>query len=144
GVVPDSNSLQFNSAGTFYWQASYSGDANNNPATSACNSEVLVVRTNQPTMGTTQPATPNDDATISGATSNAGGTITFNLYSPANATCSGAPAYTQTVNVNGNGTYSTSNTSFVASDEGTWRWQVVYSGDANNAGTTSACGVENF
>ncbi|HEX9520169.1 MAG TPA: hypothetical protein VF940_28825 [Streptosporangiaceae bacterium] len=33
---------------------------------------------------------------------------------------------------------------FVASDEGTWRWQVTYSGDANNVGTTSACGVENF
>ena len=29
GIVPDSNTLQFNSAGTFYWQASYSGDANN-------------------------------------------------------------------------------------------------------------------
>jgi hypothetical protein len=29
GVVPDSNTLQFNSVGTFYWQASYSGDANN-------------------------------------------------------------------------------------------------------------------
>jgi hypothetical protein len=48
------------------------------------------------------------------------------------------------VNVNGNGTYSTTNSSFVASTLGTWRWQVNYSGDANNSPTTSACGVERF
>ncbi len=49
--------------------------------------------------------------------------------------------------VAGNGTYKTTNTganAFVASAEGTWRRQVTYSGDNNNAGTTSACGVENF
>jgi hypothetical protein len=31
GNVPDSNGVTFNSAGTFFWQAVYSGDANNNP-----------------------------------------------------------------------------------------------------------------
>jgi hypothetical protein len=46
--------------------------------------------------------------------------------------------------VSGNGTYTTTNTSFVASDEGTWRWQSSYSGDANNEGASSACGVERF
>jgi hypothetical protein len=51
---------------------------------------------------------------------------------------------TQTVNVSGNGTYVTTNTTFIASDVGTWRWKVVYSGDANNESKTSACGVENF
>jgi hypothetical protein len=54
------------------------------------------------------------------------------------------PALTQTVNVSGNGTYSTTNTTFVASAEGTWRWKVDYSGDSNNAGASSACGVEQF
>jgi len=43
GIVPNSNSLQFNSAGTFYWQAVYSGDAANNAATSTCTEEILVV-----------------------------------------------------------------------------------------------------
>ena len=39
GVAPDSDSHQFNSAGTFYWQATYSGDANNTgPVSSACQS----------------------------------------------------------------------------------------------------------
>ncbi len=134
-------------AGTFYWAAFYSGDANNNAAASDCSTETLVVAPNTPGISTAQHLIPNDDATITGATSNAGGTITFNLYSPGDATCSGTPAFTQTVDVSGNGTYNTTNTgasAFVASTEGTWRWQVIYTGDANNVGTASACGVENF
>jgi len=43
GVVPDSNAIAFNSAGNWYWQAVYSGDANNGGATSACTSETLVI-----------------------------------------------------------------------------------------------------
>jgi len=145
--VPDSNTLTFDHAGTFFWQAVYSGDANNNGATSDCTSEKLVVNPNTPGISTAQHLIPNDDATITGATSDAGGNITFNLYSPGDTTCSGPVAFTQQVTVAGNGTYKTANTganAFVASDEGTWRWQVTYSGDANNVGTTSACGVENF
>jgi hypothetical protein len=144
GVVPDSDPITFNSAGDYYWQAVYSGDANNNGATSPCTSEHLVVSKNHPGMSTAQNLLPNDNATISGATAGAGGTITFNLFGPSDATCAGTPAFTQTVNVSGNGTYSTTNTTFHATTEGTWRWQVTYSGDANNDGTTSACGVERF
>jgi hypothetical protein len=144
GVVPDSNAITFNSAGTFYWQAAYSGDANNNPATSVCTSETLVVNPNVTSMTTAQNLIPNDDSTLSGATGNAGGTMTFSLFTPSAATCAGTPALTQTVSVSGNGTYSTTNTSFIASAEGTWRWLVTYSGDANNQGSTSACGVEQF
>jgi hypothetical protein len=147
GIVPDSNDVTFNSAGTFFWQAVYSGDANNNGATSDCTSEKLVVNPNQPGISTAQHLIPNDDATITAATSDAGGNITFNLYSPGDLTCSGPVAFTQTVTVSGNGTYKTTNTganAFVASAEGTWRWQVTYSGDNNNVGNTSACGVENF
>jgi len=43
GVVPDSDPITFNTAGTFYWQAVYSGDVNNASATSACQSEILTV-----------------------------------------------------------------------------------------------------
>jgi hypothetical protein len=144
GVVPDSNAITFNTAGTFYWQAVYSGDANNNGATSACTSEVVVVNPNTPLMSTAQNLLPNDSATLTGLTSNAGGTVTFNLYNPSAATCGGTPAFTQTVPVNGAGTYNTTNIAFVASDTGEWRWQVTYSGDGNNTGATSSCGVENF
>jgi hypothetical protein len=48
------------------------------------------------------------------------------------------------VNVDGDGTYSTTNSSFVASQSGTWRSKVVYNGDSDNTGTTSSCGVEQF
>src|SRR5262249_24695502 len=43
GSVPDSAPVQFNAAGTFYWRAWYSGDNNNNAATSACSDELLLV-----------------------------------------------------------------------------------------------------
>jgi hypothetical protein len=144
GVVPNSDPITFNAAGDYYWQAVYSGDANNTGATSLCTSEHLVVAKQNTAMTTAQNLIPNDDANLSGATSTAGGTITFELFTPTAATCSGTPAYTQTVNVSGPATYSTTNTTFIASTEGTWRWKVSYSGDANNEGSTSACGVEQF
>ncbi|HKD93669.1 MAG TPA: DUF11 domain-containing protein [Gaiellaceae bacterium] len=43
GSVPDSNPVTFNTPGTYYWQASYSGDQNNNAALSTCTDERLVV-----------------------------------------------------------------------------------------------------
>jgi hypothetical protein len=143
GVVPDSNALTFNSAGTFYWQAVYSGDTNNNGATSACTDETLVVNKLLPSASTAQSLIPNDNFTLSGGF-NPTGSITFNLYDPSDATCSGTPALTQTVTVSGNGTYSTTNTTFVASAEGTWRWASSYTGDGNNEPASSACGVEQF
>jgi hypothetical protein len=45
GNVPYSNSVTFNSAGTYYWYAQYTGDSRNNPAQSPC--EPLTV-TNPP------------------------------------------------------------------------------------------------
>ena len=53
GNVPDSNGLAFNSVGTFYWQAVYSGDTKNNGATSTCTDETLVVN---PKLGADPPA----------------------------------------------------------------------------------------
>jgi hypothetical protein len=43
GHVPDSFVVTFPAAGTYYWQASYTGDENNSPAVSDCASEPLVV-----------------------------------------------------------------------------------------------------
>src|SRR5262249_14122636 len=65
GIVPDSNGLQFNSAGTFYWQAVYSGDANNNGATSVCTSEQLVV--NHPPVSQTLPTNTTCSQFVSGS-----------------------------------------------------------------------------
>jgi uncharacterized repeat protein (TIGR01451 family) len=43
GSVPNSNDVTFNTPGTYYWQASYSGDTNNEPAVSTCTDEKLVI-----------------------------------------------------------------------------------------------------
>ena len=43
GSVPNSSPVTFNAPGTYYWQASYSGDDNNQPALSTCTDEKLVV-----------------------------------------------------------------------------------------------------
>ncbi|MFL6163950.1 MAG: hypothetical protein ACJ74U_17235 [Jatrophihabitantaceae bacterium] len=142
-VVPDSNALTFNTAGTYYWQAVYTGDAKNNGATSTCTEEQLVVNPLQPSVSTAQNLIPNDAFTLSDGFSPTG-SITFSLFAPADASCSGLPALTQTVTVNGNGTYATTNTTIKASIEGTWRWQSSYGGDANNLPVTSTCGTEQF
>jgi hypothetical protein len=43
GTIPQSNSVTFGTAGTYYWAAFYFGDANNKPAVSGCATEPLTV-----------------------------------------------------------------------------------------------------
>ena len=148
GVVPDSDTVTFNQSGTYYWQAVYSGDTNNDPATSACMSEILTVNKAHPTASTAQSLIPNDSFTLSGGFGPTGA-ILFNLYAAGDTSCSGQPVYTEQVTVNGNGTYSTSNTGtgpngFTATAQGTYNWASSYSGDGNNDPANSACGVEHF
>jgi hypothetical protein len=91
---------------------------------------------------TEQSLLPNDSATISGRAP-VGGQAKFELFAPADDTCSGDPAFTQTVDVV-DGKAGTSNTAFVAAIPGTWRWKVSYLGDDENNASTSTCGVERF
>ncbi|KHK96219.1 hypothetical protein LK09_16450 [Microbacterium mangrovi] len=148
GTVPDSDALTFNTPGDYYWQAVYtSGDGNNNNATSTCTDEHLVVNKAQPTVATAQNLIPNDTMTVSGGFGTPGGTVDFMLFSPSDPTCSGTPAYKELGVAVSGGSASTTNTgagAFIASDAGTWNWKSVYSGDSNNKGATSACGVEHF
>jgi uncharacterized repeat protein (TIGR01451 family) len=58
GIVPQSPDATFNSAGTFYWAAFYSGDANNNPAKSDCSTEALAVNAANITITKTADASP--------------------------------------------------------------------------------------
>jgi hypothetical protein len=81
-----------------------------------------------------------DTATLSGG-NNPTGTITFKVYGPNDATCSGATVFTSTVTVNGNGNY-TSGT-FTPGAVGTYRWIASYSGDAKNTASSGACGDQN-
>ena len=115
-------------AGTYRWVVTYSGDAFNEPAgPTACGdaTETIVVSPAQPTVETiASPATPVDnpitDSAILSGGANPTGTITFRLYGPDDTDCSGTPVHTSTVNVHGNGTYTSS--AFTPSRQGTYRW----------------------
>lgn len=116
-------------------------------AASTCGSETVVVNKRSPTASTAQSLIPNDSFTLSGATSNASGTVDFFLFAPG-VTCgesNTAAAALSALNrpLVGNTTAFTANTAFVASTEGAWTWFAIYEGDANNNPATSNC-VETF
>jgi hypothetical protein len=90
--------------------------------------------------GTAGTVILNDTGTLSGGASPTG-SVTFNLYDPSHTDCSGTPAYTQTVPVSGDGTYTTTNTT-PANTAGTWSWTATYSGDSGNNSVSTACGQE--
>ncbi|HET6457847.1 MAG TPA: SBBP repeat-containing protein, partial [Nitrosopumilaceae archaeon] len=81
-----------------------------------------------------------DSATLSGNTANAGGSVTYNIYN--NVSCTGTPVFTSTVTVTNGAVPSSS--AFTPSVAGGYNAQAVYSGDSNNAGSTSTCGSEPF
>jgi hypothetical protein len=126
--------------GTYQWNASYRGDTNNNAA-SDINSvnEQVTVNPASPTLNTTPntttvPLGPNAVTLTDTATLADGyhpiGTITFTLIAPGNVT-----VHTESVTVNGNGNYTTP-TGFTLPSTGTvtgtYHWNAIYSGDANN------------
>jgi hypothetical protein len=145
--TPTGFTLPINGAatGAYQWDATYSGDANNNSDSDTNNPiEQVTVSPATPTLSTTAaPATvslgPNpvvltDSAILAGGFGPTG-TITFTLIAPG-----GAVVDTETVSVNGNGTYITP-TGFAlpsgGTSIGTYNWDVSYSGNANNIGSTN-------
>jgi len=141
----DSPFFTANQTGVYRWVASYSGDANNNPAgPTACldPAEDVSVTPAIPALVTNASTTTpvggpvSDTATLSGATLPTG-SITFNLFGPDNPTCTGTPVFTATVPVAGNGAYLSG--PFTPTVAGTYRFVATYSGDANNgpAGPTA-------
>jgi hypothetical protein len=100
-----------------------------------------------PTLAQTSSPKLTDSATLSGG-SNPGGTITFYLFAPGvtpNANNSNN-VYSDTVTVNGNGTYSTASGTnpggLLPTQAGTYQWVAIYSGDTNNKSVTSSFGSE--
>ena len=129
--------------GTIYWIASYSGDANNLPASGACKDagEASVVNKATPGIDTTPRLLPNDSALLSGGFGTLTGTISFALF--ASADCSGDAIYEEgPISVNGFGPYVTTNDSVFITADGTYSWEVAYSGDGNNNGAFSSCTLE--
>jgi hypothetical protein len=130
--------------GTYRWVASYGGDDSNNPVTSTCGDEQVVVVKATPGITTTPSGSVpaggivSDTATISGGF-HPTGSVTFQLYGLGDTTCA-TPIATHTDTLSGTGTAASGNVTIGAA--GTYRWTASYSGDANNNSVTSPCSAE--
>ncbi len=83
----------------------------------------------------------SDTATVSGGVTPTGN-VTFNLYPPGNATCTGTPAFTSTNALNGATPPGATSGTFATTAVGTYHWTATYNGDTNNTAVTSACTAE--
>jgi hypothetical protein len=148
GAVPASHEETL-PGGTYYWQATYGGDSLHEESKSTCGKEIDTVKASA-ALSTTlsgegqsstgievlEGAGITDDAMLNGAdASKAGGTVTYDVYSEEECRTVVAEAGKVTV---------TSGTVPASTEEklkaGTYYWQATYSGDANDAGETTACG----
>ena len=125
--------------GTYQWDASYNADANNNPASeNGAAAEQVTVSPASPTIATspgtntvvlgTSSVNLKDSAVLSGGYYETG-SITFTLY------LGSTLEDTETVSVNGNGTYATPagyTLPTTGTVTGTYQWDASYNGDTNN------------
>lgn len=149
----DSKPFRPTAAGIYRWVATYSGDSNNDPVATTCGDqgEGVVVSPKPPppppTLTTVaSPGAPagtpvHDTAVLSGGMDPTG-TITFRVYGPSDAGCTGIPAAISSVAVShGNGSYDSD--PFTPLAAGTYRWVASYSGDENNGSVDTHCGDAN-
>jgi uncharacterized repeat protein (TIGR01451 family) len=145
--VAKSNPVHITSPGVTYWRAVFTGTGNSSNSDSGCNGEILTaiqattLTTNAGgpyVLGTDGTVALSDVAHLSGGTSNAGGTITFMLFSD-NA-CSTQVGGDVTVAVNGADGKDYTSPSISVNAPGTYYWVASYSGDPENAGSSTTCG----
>ena len=148
-------------AGTYHWVASFSGDTNNLAAVGPCTAanEVSQLAPNQPSITTqatdgTLGGTIGDTATISGlvlpVTGAGAGTVTFRLYSgPQSDGCTAAnlidtsPPRPITFTGGPPATGGTATYTFAPQNAGTYHWVASFSGDANNLAAVGPCTAAN-
>jgi len=147
GSAPGSSAVTLSAAGTYYWQASYSGDTNNAASTSVCGSETETV-TGLPTPTVTTsvqssgqsvtsvPAgsTVSDQATVSGLSGTPTGTVAFTFFSNGTCTAPGTP--------DGTGTLSAgvaTSTAEVPATAGSYSFLASYGGDSAYSRATGTC-----
>ena len=165
GNVPGSATVTFNTAGSYYWQAVYSGDSSNNGAASLCTSEKLTVSKKSPGISTSASSSVtvgspiSDVATLTGAFGTpAAGTVTFNVYAVMDSDNDGdidhpddddfgcatplnhSPLATVSTGLSGgNPTYTSS--PFTPTNAGTYVWVATFAGDTNNNSVAGTCGA---
>ena len=142
----DSGPVAPGKAGTYLWVVTYSGDEHNasaGPTACGAASETVTMTKAKPAIDT--QSSPGvaiggevyDTAHLAGGSSPRGA-ITFRLFRPDDAGCSGPPAFTARQGVTGNGAHPSP--SFTPDAAGTYRWTASYSGDRNNLRTETKCG----
>jgi hypothetical protein len=153
GTLPPSAGVTLSTPGTYYWEASYSGDADNAPSESTCgpSGEVETVTPAETTVTTalsgggqagtsiTVPAGTQvtDTATLAGTDAwVASGSVTYTVYSDSACT---TEVSTATVSIITPGMLPTS-APVLLTIAGTYYWQVAYDGDLGNAPSVSTCG----
>jgi hypothetical protein len=140
GIVPDSPSRNFNSAGKFSWNALYSGDINNVPAISACEPLTVTIAGLSITL------------TVSASALKVGSSLTLTASLIGGFQSTGTLAYDYVV---GSACPSTTPKTFgtvtitdgavpnlvgqTVDSAGIYRIYAVYGGDSNNNPTTSSC-----
>jgi hypothetical protein len=144
-----SDTKQFNSIGTFYWRAFFTGSGLFNDSASVCGDEILTVVQVDTAISTAPWYYPNDKATISAPNGggNLAGSITFKLYDTS-ANCATNDGVTgllysqaaQTVSGAGPLDFNTSNTSVKVSTSTTVYWNVTFtSTNPSQRGRNSVC-----
>lgn len=151
GNAGPSSAISTLAPGTYYWQASFAGNTENQPAASACGSEILTVRaattttTSQSGGGIAGPkltvptGTPvTDKASIAGSLApSSTGTVSYVLFKDKACTVPAFPGSSAAVLKGIAGPSAP-----VKPSAGTYYWLASYSGDALNAPSGSACGSE--
>ncbi len=154
GDIYTSPAIVVSAVGTYHWIAIYSGDNNNAGTTTACGAPNENPVVNAQTSLTTNAGGPyvlgadgtvalSDVAHLSGGTANAGGTITFMLFS--DDACSNQVGSDVTVDVHGADGKDYTSPSITVNAAGTYYWVANYSGDGatNNLASSTTCGDEN-
>ena len=130
--------------GVYQWTVEYEGDADNNSASLGCGAanQASAVGTVSVTLATSATSGTVGNPVTAMASIREGaiptGQITFKVFPPGDASCTGTPTFSSTVGVAGNGSYSSA--AYAPPRVGTYRWTAVYSGDANHAPASDACG----
>jgi hypothetical protein len=149
GTIPASAPAKL-TGGTYYWQASYSGDTSNSASSSSCGSEVETVGTT-PTVSTTDSGggevggSFSDSATLSGFSGSVKGeSVNFNLY-PSLGACNsatGAVAGSPVIASLSKAGTTKQSSKITVSTPGTYYWQATYPGDGSNNPASSSCSSE--
>jgi hypothetical protein len=131
-------------AGTYYLDAYYEGDSNNNPASIPCGGATLVVAVGLPTVTISAPSsliagqTLSSTATLSGGYDPTGDAQSLEIDGTTSPDCLGTTEFlvSSDTAISGDSTYEMAS---IALDAGTYYIYGSYSGNANNGAASSAC-----